>query len=120
MTQNTNTEEPGLARRARRLREDVARAADDLMRFEATGTSPDGRAAATLSGEGRLLALDLSALFEDFPAPDPDLVTQSVIEAVNAAADELDAARADRLGTLRSGLEDVLSGLRTPVAQRRS
>lgn len=98
-----------LARRAERIRDGVADAESDLVAMEATGHGGGGLVRATVSGQGRLVALDIDPSVID--PHDPRTLSEMVMAAVDAANESMAAQRAERMNALTGGLADIVDQL---------
>jgi nucleoid-associated protein EbfC len=97
--------------RARKIGDGIASLGDSLERMEASGSSGDHLVTATVSGRGRLAALDI-----DPAGVDPDdlgSLAERVVAAVNNALDDLAVQAGRKLEPVKDDIEAVLAGLRS-------
>jgi DNA-binding YbaB/EbfC family protein len=116
MTENPSDYFAALARRAEQIRDGVAGAESDLVAMEATGHGGGGLVRATVSGQGRLVALDIDPSVID--PQDPRTLSEMVMAAVDAANESMAAQRAERMNELTGGLAEIVDQLHgTPPAR---
>jgi nucleoid-associated protein EbfC len=101
-----------LAQRARQLQDEMSRVGSDLRALEAKGFGGGGVVTATVSGEGRLVALQIDSSAID--SGDPESLAAMVITAVNGANEAVAEQRKERVTALTDGLQDVITQLRPP------
>lgn len=102
-----------LARQAQQMQGAAADAAEDLRNFEATGYSADGRVVATVSGQGRTIALRI-----DPSVIDPDhaeTLAERILAAIDSAHDSVAEQRAALMTGVAGGLSDLIDGLHRPA-----
>ena len=99
-----------LGRRARQMQEEVQQVADDLQAIRATGHGGDGLVTATVSGEGRLVELQIDPSVID--PEDPQTLAELVIAAVDGANQELDRQCRERVSEITNGVSGLLHGVR--------
>ncbi|MFF3127724.1 YbaB/EbfC family nucleoid-associated protein [Streptomyces sp. NPDC057908] len=89
---------------------EMAGVQEDLTGVQATGYGADGLVAATVSGDGRIVALriDPSVIDPDDPETLADLITVAVDSANQAVQEQ----RAASLAVVTDSLNSLLSGLR--------
>ncbi|BBA96940.1 hypothetical protein RVR_2468 [Actinacidiphila reveromycinica] len=118
MSDNPSDDFAVLARRAQRIRDSVTGAQSELATTEATGHGGGGLVRATVSGRGRIVALDIDPSVIDPQAP--QTLSELVIEAVDAANEAMAAQRAERMNELTGGLAEIvdqLHGARLPTGR---
>jgi len=98
-----------LARRARQLQGEMSNARSDLVALEATGFGGGGLVTATVSGEGRLVALQIDRSVID--PDDPETLADLVIAAVDSANETMAERRNERMTEVTDGLQSILAGL---------
>jgi DNA-binding YbaB/EbfC family protein len=104
-----------LAQRARQLQDEMSNIQSDLVDLRATGFGRGGMVTATVSGEGRLVALQIDPSVID--PDDPETLAELVIAAVDSANDAMAERRNERVTEVTDGLQSMLAGLRSrPVA----
>lgn len=92
----------------------AAEAAEDLRTVEATGYSADGRIAATVSGQGRAIALRIDPSVID---PDhPETLAERILAAIDSAHEIVAEQRAALMAGVTGGLGDLIEGLNRPAA----
>jgi DNA-binding YbaB/EbfC family protein len=99
----------GLARRAWQLQGEVSNAKSDLVALQATGFGGGGLVTATVSGEGRLVGLQIDRSVID--PDDPETLAETVIAAVNNANETMAERRNERMTEVTDGLQSLLAGL---------
>ncbi|MCO6000260.1 YbaB/EbfC family nucleoid-associated protein [Actinoallomurus rhizosphaericola] len=103
-----------LARRAEQMNYEVADVQAAMQSMEATGYGGDGLVRATVSGQGRLVGLDIDRSVID--PDDRERLSALVMEAVNDAAEALSAQRAERMNEVTGNLADIIDQLQqTPT-----
>ena len=116
MPDNLSDHFAALARRAEQIRDGVADAESDLVSMEATGHGGGGLVRATVSGQGRLVALDIDPSVID--PQDPRTLSEMVMAAVDAANESMAAQRAERMNALTGGLAEIVDQLHTEPGPR--
>ncbi|WP_052397581.1 YbaB/EbfC family nucleoid-associated protein [Streptomyces sp. NRRL F-5123] len=116
MSENLADHFAALARTADRIRDGVTDAQSALGALEATGHGGGGLVRATVSGQGRLVALDIDPSVID--PQDPRTLSEMVMAAVDAANEAMAAQRAERLDALTGGLADIVDQLHAAPAPR--
>jgi DNA-binding YbaB/EbfC family protein len=110
MSDNEQTDFGALARRARQLQGEMSSIQSDLMALQATGFGGGGLVTATVSGKGRLLALQIDPSVID--PDDPGTLAELVIAAVDSANEAMAEQRNERMTAVTDGLQSMLAGLR--------
>jgi nucleoid-associated protein EbfC len=82
--------------------------------MEATGHGGAGLVRATVSGQGRLVALDIDPSVID--PQDPRTLSEMVMAAVDAANETMAAQRAERMNELTGGLAEIVDQLHGSLA----
>ncbi|CAG6398606.1 YbaB/EbfC family nucleoid-associated protein [Actinacidiphila cocklensis] len=114
MSENLADHFAALARGADRIRDGVTDAQSALGAMEATGHGGGGLVRATVSGQGRLVALDIDPSVID--PQDPRTLSEMVMAAVNAANETMAAQRAERMNELTGGLAEIVDQLHGSLA----
>ncbi len=99
-----------LATRMRAMTEQLSSARTELEGFEATGYGGNGLVTATVSHEGRLIALHIEQAAID--PQDPEGLADMVLAAAVDAFDTLRAVGVRRMNEVTDGFSDLLAGLR--------
>jgi len=99
-----------LAERARQMRQQLERTAEDLKRSEVQGLGGGGLVRATVSGEHTLLSLTIDSSVID--PDDPQTLSEMVCEAVNDATAKLLAQRSEQVSAMTGGLAGMFDGVR--------
>jgi DNA-binding YbaB/EbfC family protein len=99
-----------LARRAREMQGDLANVAESLMTIRATGQGGGGLVRATVSGEGRILDLQMDPSVID--PDDPETLAEFVIQAVDGANQAMEQQRHERMTEVADGVSGLLTELR--------
>jgi DNA-binding protein YbaB len=110
MPEDARTDLRDVARRARLMREELAAAQAGADRAEVTGFGGGGLVRATVSGQGRLIGLDVDPSVID--PEDPGTLSALVVEAVGAAQAALAEQRAGQLRGVTDALGDLVRDLR--------
>lgn len=110
MSDNGQIDFAALANQARRMEGEMAGVQEDLTKLQATGFGGDGLVAATVSGEGRILALRIDPSVID--PDDPETLADLVIVAVDSANQAVQEQRVASLSAVTDGLNGLLAGLR--------
>jgi nucleoid-associated protein EbfC len=101
-----------LAERARQLQGAMSSMTSDMKNLEATGVGGGGLITATVSGEGRVLRLQIDPSVID--PRDPQTLAELIIAAVDGAHDSLEKQRSERLTPITGGLQDIVQRLHLP------
>ncbi|MFC4034810.1 YbaB/EbfC family nucleoid-associated protein [Streptomyces polygonati] len=99
-----------LAQQARRMQGEVAGVQESLAAIQGTGFGGKGLVAATVSGEGRIVALRIDPSVID--PDDPETLADLVIEAVDSANQAAQEQRTQRMAGVTDTLNGLLAGLR--------
>ncbi len=99
-----------LAQRAREMRGGLAQVSAGLAGLQITGHGGGGLVTATVSGEGRLVDLQIDSSVID--PDDPQTLAELVIAAVDDAQRELAEQRVARMGEVTNNFNGLLEGLR--------
>lgn len=99
-----------LAGQARRMEGEMAGLQEDLPKIQATGFGGGGLVEATVSGEGRIVALRIDPSVID--PNDPETLADLVIVAVDSAHQGVEEQRVASLSVVADGLTGLLAGLR--------
>jgi len=110
MTDDTRIDFAALAQRAREMTADLAAAKEDLRTLQATGLGGDGLVAATVSGDGTLLKIEIDPAVID--PDDPRRLGELVVLAVQEAQRALIEQRKQRLSRVSGGMDGLTAGLR--------
>jgi nucleoid-associated protein EbfC len=116
-----STEEPvdyaAVLERAQMMRRRLESRRVEWAREELTGLGGNGLVRAVVTGEGRLVALDVDASIVD--PDDPVSMSELIREAVNDAIEQLTEQRARQTSELTAGLRNMLGPMgRAPVEPR--
>jgi DNA-binding YbaB/EbfC family protein len=98
-----------LAQRARQLQGQMSSIQSDLADLRASGYGGGGLVTATVSAEGRLVALQIDPSVID--PDDPETLAQLVIAAVDSANDAMAGLRNERMTQVTDGMQSILAGL---------
>ncbi|MFE1852202.1 YbaB/EbfC family nucleoid-associated protein [Streptomyces sp. NPDC059489] len=98
-----------LARRADRINQDISDARNRIQELEGTGHGAGGLVRATVSGEGRLVGLEIDPSLID--PEDPQTLSETVIAAVDDAVRIVAERRAERISQVTGGLADIIDQL---------
>lgn len=98
-----------LARRAEQMNHDVADVQMEMESMEGTGYGGDGLVRATVSGQGRLVGLDIDPSVID--PDDPQTLSALVMAAVDDAIQAVSAQRAERMNQMTGSLADIIDQL---------
>jgi DNA-binding YbaB/EbfC family protein len=98
-----------LAQRAQQMQRSAAGIQQDIAGLEATGYAADGGVAATVSGEGKTVALRLDPSVVD--ANDPETLAEHILAAIDSAFQAVTEQRAELMAGVTSGLSSILDGL---------
>jgi nucleoid-associated protein EbfC len=99
-----------LAQRARQLQGEFSSMQSDLTAVKGTGFGGGGMVTATVSGEGRLVGLQIDPSVID--PGDPETLAGLVIAAVDGANEAMAEQRNERMTEVTEGLQSMLNGLR--------
>jgi nucleoid-associated protein EbfC len=110
MSGNEQADTGAMARQAQQLQGAMASIQSDLKDFQATGTARDGLVTATVSGEGRLVRLEIDPSVID--PRDPETLSDLVITAVDGAHQAMSKRLRERMSPVTDGLQDMLARLR--------
>lgn len=98
-----------LARRAEQMNHDVADVQAEMESMEGTGYGGDGLVRATVSGQGKLVGLDIDPSVID--PDDPQTLSALVMAAVDDAIQVLSAQRTERMSEVTGNLADIIDQL---------
>jgi DNA-binding YbaB/EbfC family protein len=98
-----------MARRAEQMGQDVTDARTQIEAMEATGYGGDGLVRATVTGHGRLVALDIDPSVID--PDDPRTLSEMVVAAMDDAMETMTAQRTERLSQVMGGLAELIDQL---------
>ncbi|WP_051951102.1 YbaB/EbfC family nucleoid-associated protein [Actinacidiphila yeochonensis] len=113
MSENPMADFAALTRRAMDMNRAVTSAHAEMEKMEAAGYGGGGMVRAVVSGENRLVALDIDPSVID--PENPRALSEMVMAAVDEANESLAAERATRMREVTGGLTDIVDQLtRTP------
>lgn len=92
----------------------VADVAEDLSTVEATGYGADGRIAATVSAQGRAVALRIDPSVID--PGHPEALAEQILAALDSAHEAVSEQRAALMAGVTGGLGDLIEKLNQPAA----
>ncbi|MFJ3639693.1 YbaB/EbfC family nucleoid-associated protein [Streptomyces sp. NPDC090108] len=98
-----------LARRAERMSQDIGEARHRIEELETTGFGGGGLVRATVSGEGRLVGLEIDVSLID--PGDPQTLSETVIAAVDEAVQAMAARRTEQMSRVTGGIADIIDQL---------
>jgi nucleoid-associated protein EbfC len=110
MSSGGQTDYGALARRVRQLQAQMSGVQPGLKDLQATGSGGGGLVTATVSGEGRLVGLDIDRSV--MKPRDTRSLAELIIAAVNGASEAAAGLRSERLAPFTDGLQDLQARLR--------
>ncbi|MEV6536782.1 YbaB/EbfC family nucleoid-associated protein [Streptomyces sp. NPDC051639] len=109
MPEDSRSSYEALARRAERMNQDISDVRNRIGELEATGHGAGGLVRATVSGEGRLIGLEIDPSLID--PEDPQTLSETVIAAVDDAIRTVAERRAEQMSHMTGGLADIIDQL---------